>query len=126
MLRPLPVPQADQLAVLRIEEGGPEPNYEFCAPLFRGLESRHEVFADVFAYEPDALQVKGRSANENIQGMLVSGQFFRALQTAPLMGRYLTPEDDRRGGSPAGLAVVISEQFWETWLIALPMWSVAS
>ena len=120
LLRPLPVPQADQLAVLRIEEGGPEPNYEFCAPLFRGLESRHEVFADVFAYEPDALQVKGRSANENIQGMLVSGQFFRALQTAPLMGRYLTPEDDRRGGSPAGLAVVISEQFWETWFDRAP------
>jgi ABC-type lipoprotein release transport system permease subunit len=52
--------------------------------------------------------------------MLVSGQFFRVLQTAPLMGRYLTPEDDRPGGSPEGLAVVITEQFWETWFDRAP------
>src|ERR1700744_5930432 len=52
--------------------------------------------------------------------MLVSGQFFRALQTPPLMGRYLTPEDDRPGGNPEGLAVVITEQFWETWFDRAP------
>lgn len=120
LLRPLPVPNAEQLAVLRIEEGGPQPTYEFCDPLFRGLESRHEVFADVFAFESDVLQVKGRSANENIEGMLVSGQFFRALETPPLLGRYLTPEDDRRGGNPEGFAVVISQRFWETWFASSP------
>jgi len=120
LLRPLPVPHAEQLAVLRIEEGGPEPNYEFCAPLFRGLEDRHEVFADVFAFNSDVLQVKGRSGNENIEGMLVSGQFFRALQTPPLLGRYLTPADDRRGGNPEGFAVVISEHFWEKWFARAP------
>ncbi len=120
LLRPLPVPHAEQLAVLRMEEGGPQPDYDFCTPFFRSLEARHDVFADVFAYNPDTLQVQGRSANENIHGMLVSGQFFRALQTAPLLGRYLTPEDDRRGGSPAGLAVVISEHFWETWFDRAP------
>src|SRR6201996_4235249 len=120
LLRPLPVPHAEQLAVLRMEEGGPQPNYSFCTPFFRSLERNHEVFSDVFAYNPDVLQVKGRSANENIPGMLVSGQYFRALQTAPLLGRYLSPEDDRRGGSPEGLAVVISNQFWETWFDRAP------
>jgi predicted permease len=120
LLRPLPVPHAEELAVLRIEEGGPQPNYAFCTPFFRSLERSHDVFADVFAYNPDTLQVQGRSSNENIRGVLVSGQFFRALQTAPLMGRYLTPEDDRRGGSSAGLAVVITETFWESWFHRAP------
>ncbi|MGB8539159.1 MAG: ABC transporter permease [Acidobacteriaceae bacterium] len=120
LLRPLPVPHAEQLAVLRMEEGGPQPNYEFCTPFFRSLEHNHDVFSDVFAYNPDTLQVQGRAANENIPGMLVSGQFFRTLQTAPLMGRYLTPEDDRPGGNPEGLAVVITEQFWETWFDRAP------
>ncbi|HEV2272922.1 MAG TPA: ABC transporter permease [Acidobacteriaceae bacterium] len=120
LLRPLPVPHAGQLAVLRIEEGGPEPNYSFCTPFFRGLENRHDVFAEVFAYNADTLQVQGGSGNENIRGMLVSGQFFPALQTTPLMGRYLTPEDDRTGGSAAGLAVVISERFWENWFNRAP------
>src|ERR1700744_6160710 len=32
LLRPLPVPHSDQLAVLRMEEGGPEPNYSFITP----------------------------------------------------------------------------------------------
>jgi predicted permease len=120
LLRPLPVPHADQLAVLRMDEGGPQPEYEFCTPFFRSLEGRHEVFSDVFAYNPDILQVRGRSGNENVRGMLVSGQFFRALETPPLTGRYLTPEDDRRGGSPAGLPVVITEHFWETWFDRAP------
>jgi hypothetical protein len=99
LLRPLPVPHAEQLAVLRYVEGAPDPgDYVFCAPFFRGLESRHEVFSDVFAYNGDTLQVKGQSGNENVPGMLVSGQFFQAMETAPLLGRYLTPQDDQPGG----------------------------
>jgi predicted permease len=113
LLRPLPVPHAEQLAVLSYLEGTPDPNgYFLCAPFFRGLENRHEVFSDMFAYNRDTLLVKGQSGNENIPGMLVSGQFFQAMETAPLLGRYLTPQDDQPGGSPAGLAVVISEDFW--------------
>jgi predicted permease len=115
LLRPLAVPHAEQLVVLRIDENGPEPNYAFCTPFFRGLEERHDLFADVFAYNGDTLQVQGPSGNEDIQGMLVSGQFFQALETPPLLGRYLTPQDDHRGGSPTGLAVVISEDFWSNW-----------
>jgi len=113
LLRPLPVPHAEQLAVLRLVEGDADPNdYIFCAAFFRGLENRHDVFTEVFAYNGDTLQVKGQSGNENVPGMLVSGQFFPAMETAPLLGRYLTPQDDQPGGSPAGLAVVISEDLW--------------
>jgi predicted permease len=115
LLRPLAVPHAEQLAVLRMDENKAEPEYEFCTPFFRSLERRHEVFSAVFAYNPDTLQVRGTSGSENIQGMLVSGQFFDALETPPLLGRYLTQQDDRPGGSPAGLAVAISESFWNNW-----------
>ena len=121
LLRPLPVPHAEQPATLRFVEGDSEPNdYEFCAPFFRGLENRHEVFSDVFAYNGDTLQVKRQSGNENVPGMLVSGQFFQAMETAPLLGRYLMPQDDQPGGSPAGLAVVISEDFWNNWFNRSP------
>ena len=115
LLRPLPVPQSDQLALLRIDQGGPQPSYTMGAPFFRSLERRHEVFRDVFAFSHAALQVRGPSGNEEVEGQFVSGQFFRALQTPPLLGRLLTPEDDRPGGEPAGMAVVISERFWKTW-----------
>jgi predicted permease len=114
LLRPLPVPDAEQLVVLRIEQGGP-PQYTMGAPFFRGLERRHEVFTEVFAYDHAGLQVRGASGNQAIDGQFVSGEFFRALQTTPLLGRLLTTDDDRIGGNPAGMAVVISEQFWEQW-----------
>jgi len=115
LLRPLPVPNAHQLAVLGMNEGGPQPNYSFITPFFRSLESRHDLFTNVFAYNSDLLQIKGTSGNENIPGVLVSGQYFEALQTPPLLGRYLTPADDQHGGSSSGFAVVISESFWGRW-----------
>ena len=110
LLRPLPVPHAEQLVVLRMDENVSQPNYAFCTPFFRALEDRHDIFASVFAFNGDTFQVQGRSGNERIPGMLVSGQFFQALETPPLLGRYLTPQDDQPGES-AGLAVVISEDF---------------
>lgn len=120
LLRPLPVPHADQLVVLQIHEGDPEPVYNFSSTIFRGLEQQHRIFSDVFAYFGAPLQVHGRTGNEEIQGVMVSGQFFRALQTPPLMGRYLTPADDQKGGNSAGFVVVISQHFWQRWFNAAP------
>jgi predicted permease len=120
LLRPLPVPHANQLVVLSMEEGGPNPDYSFPVPFFRSLEHQPSVFSDVFAYNGDTLQVRGRSGNEDIRGALVSGQYFRALQTPPLMGRYLTPADDQTGGNTEGFGVVISEHFWKRWFNRAP------
>ena len=121
LLRPLPVPHAEQLVVLQIHEGDPEPGYNFSSPIFRGLERQHKIFSDVFAYFTGApLQVRGRNGNEVIHGVMVSGQYFNALQTPPLMGRYLTPADDQPGGNTEGFAVVISQHFWRRWFNSAP------
>jgi predicted permease len=120
LLRPLPVPRNEQLAVLAMDRGEPQMSYSFPAPFFRSLESRHELFQNVFGFFSEKMQVRGRSANESIQGVLVSGDYFTVLQTPPLMGRYLNQADDRVGGNPEGLAVVISEHFWERWFNRAP------
>ena len=116
LLRPLPVPHAGQLVVLSMHQDRERPAYSFSAPLFRGLERQHKIFSDVFAFSGrNNFQVRDGSTNESIRGMLTSGQFFRELDTSPLMGRYLTPADDQTGGNPEGLAAVISEGFWQRW-----------
>jgi predicted permease len=121
LLRPLAVPHSERLAVMGISgDNWPNGNYSFSEPLFRGLEQRHEVFADVFAFSGTTLQVRGREGNENVGGDYVSGGFFPALETAPLLGRTLTTEDDRKGGDPAGFGVVISEGFWQRWFNRAP------
>jgi predicted permease len=120
LLRPLAVPGSDRLAVLGIMGRGPVTVYSFPEPLFRGLERRHEVFSDVFAFSHAKLQVRGNDGNENVEGQFVSGGFFPGLETTPLLGRTLTPADDRKGGDPAGFGVVISEHFWESWFHRAP------
>ena len=83
LLRPLPVPHAEQLAVLRIEEDGPQPELRILHAVFPRPGRKARPVPDVFAYNGDTLQVRGDRATKIFTGMLVSGQFFqRAGNTA--------------------------------------------
>jgi predicted permease len=115
LLRPLPVPASHELVVLGIRDDSPKINYSFSEPLFRGLERRPKGLTQVFAFNHSKMQVKGNNGAENVQGQIVSGGFFPALETPPLLGRALTSADDVKGGNPAGFGVVISEGFWQRW-----------
>ncbi|HTX76383.1 MAG TPA: ABC transporter permease [Terracidiphilus sp.] len=114
LLRPLPVPDSGRLVVLGINHRGQQPQYSFPEPLFRGLERRHGAFSTVFAFDSgiDRFQVKSGASTDVILGHYVSGTFFSALETPPLLGRTLTQEDDRKGGNPSGFAAVIGETLW--------------
>ena len=121
LLRPLPVPHAEELAVLSyLRSDAPEPDYSFSAPMLRALERRHDVFQSVGAYDNSILQVRGSAGNVEITGSLVSGGYFQTLETAPLMGRYLTPADDQPGGATSGYGAVITEDFWHNWFNGAP------
>jgi predicted permease len=124
LLRPLPVPYADELAVIHIErstDGQYGPNYSFSSPLFRALEKRRDVFQDVAAFASQGkFQVRSASGNEQVPGSMVSGEFFSAMQIRPLLGRVLTPQDDRPGGTQTGFGVVITEDFWLRWFNGAP------
>jgi predicted permease len=121
LLRPLPVPHADELALLHyVRSDDPDLNFSFCTPMFRALEKRHDLFQDVAAFTSRTMQVRAASGNVEIPGAIVSGQFFHAMETSPLLGRYLTPQDDRPGGTSTGFGVVISEGFWQTWFNRAP------
>jgi predicted permease len=120
LLRPLPVPRASQLAVLRYERSDREgPDYYFCSPIFRALEKRKDIFQNTAAFTGTNLQLRGSSGTEEVFASIVSGQFFELMETPPQLGRYLTPQDDQTG-NPNGFAVVISDSFWRTWFHGAP------
>ena len=48
-----------------------------------------------------------------MDGLWVSGDFFRVLGIAPMMGRAFTAQDDRWGGGPEGAVAVIGYLFWK-------------
>jgi predicted permease len=124
LLRPLPVPHADELVVMRMDrstDGPYGPTYSFSSPLFRALEKRHDVFQNVAAFfSMRNFQVRGASGNEQVPGAMVSGEFFSTMQIQPLLGRMLTPQDDRPGGTQTGFGVVITEDFWHRWFNGAP------
>jgi predicted permease len=123
LLRPLPVPHADKLVVVSYyrSDDGDANYYSFAEPMVRGLEKRHDIFSGGIAgYNGGDMQVRSNSGNVQIPGAEVTGQFFSTLEVAPLLGRWLTPQDDQRGGGPGGYAAVISEDFWRTWFGRAP------
>jgi len=118
LLRPLPVPHADRLVVVNsTSNDDPELSYSFSAPLIRALEQHHDGFEQMAAFSRSSLQVRSASGNEQVSGELVSGQFFAMMQTAPRLGRYLTPQDDV---ASQGYAAVLSEDFWRSHFNAAP------
>lgn len=122
LLRPLPVPHASQLVAVAYHRSDyPATNYIFCFPFIRGLEKQHKVFREVAAYSDfSQMVVRGKSGSVNVPAAMVSGKYFEALGVKPLLGRYLMPEDDRKGGGPDGFGVVISDGFWRDWFHRSP------
>jgi predicted permease len=121
LLRPLPVSDSNQLVVVGTRDDTFKgANYSLSEPMFRGLEHRSRLFTEVFAFNHATMQVKSGRVNENVDGQIVSGDYFTALETPPLLGRALSAADDVRGGNPTGFGVVISDGFWLRWFNRAP------
>jgi predicted permease len=78
--------------------------------MFTGLRDRAEVFSGVTAWSSTTLHMGDGDATEELQGALVSGEFFELLGLQPAVGRLLTREDDRTPG--AHPVAVLGHGFW--------------
>jgi predicted permease len=120
LLRPLSVPHAEQLSVIRSFRSDTENfNYFFPYPMFRAIEKHSEAFDSMAAFARRMLQLRSDAGTVEISGELVSGAFFNMMETPPLKGRTLTTKDDSVG-SPGIYTAVISEEFWKSWFNNAP------
>jgi len=94
-------------------------------PLYRDIRDRNQVFestaaAGSFAIpEPIALETGGTARREmQARITIVTGNYFAALGIDPVLGRTLTPADDRAPG--AHPVAVVSHRFWTRALDADP------
>ena len=122
LLRPLPVPEPQQLANLSAPE--PKPGGTSCGmpgnctdvfsyPMFRDLERVQNVFTGIAAHRPFTANIAYGDGGATVSGqeLLVSGSYFPVLGVRPAIGRLLGPGDDRAvGESPV---VVLSHGFWQ-------------
>src|SRR6266566_4093945 len=106
MLKYLPVRHPEELLRANVGKDGGISN-----PLWEALRERQDVFSGVFAWSQARFNLAAGGESKFINGVQVSGDFFRTLGVGAFIGRALTTADDRRGCGAA--AAVLSYGFWQ-------------
>lgn len=111
LLRPLPYKNSNRL--LRVQETHPgEPGANLTYATFLDLQREARTIENVAAYREWIFNVIGGSEPAQIAGALVSGNFFAALGSTPVLGRTIVAEDDQPGGD--NYVVVLSYGLWQS------------
>jgi putative ABC transport system permease protein len=117
LLQSLPVKNPQELAQVRIvsmdkARGGYFSGYPIVTnPIWEKLREDHPGFSGIAAWrDVDFSRDSGGDARF-VNGLYVSGEFFRVLGVRPVAGRVFTAEDDRPGCGLPG--AVISYGFWQ-------------
>ena len=116
-LRMLPVRDPQQLVELRIDDmtharGNWLRDASLTNPLWEEIRKHSQSFDGMFAWASESLEASPQGESQQINGLWVSGDFFRVLGVTPILGRTFSAQDDHRG---CGLApgAVISFKFWQ-------------
>ena len=114
LLKSLPVKEPQQLALVTLEAFYGR-NAAFSYPLYEQWRDGSQSFSGLFAAARSRyrMTVDGAEGPEagRVGAQAVSGSFFDVLGVPAVLGRTLTPDDDRPG-SPQAVAV-LSYGFWQ-------------
>jgi putative ABC transport system permease protein len=110
MFRALPVRNPQSLVEVRLGAG----RQTFSYPVWEQIRDHQKSFESMIAYAFSDFNLAPSGETHMVRGLYVSGTYFNVLGINPALGRLLTPDDDRRGCSQAGLVSVLSYDFWQT------------
>jgi len=108
LLNPLPFPQADQLVALGENKANFE-NGSISYPNFHNWQKDNRSFSSMAVSRVFSFSLIGAGEPEQVDGDLVSSDFFSILGVKPVMGRLLMPGEDEVGAAPV---VLIGEDLW--------------
>lgn len=118
LLRPLPVERPEQIVSLA-NAAGARGFPAFSYPNYKDIRDRSgETFDGLYAYRFAPLSVSHEGTNERLWGYVVTGNYFEVLGVKAVLGRALTPDDDRLPG--AHPVTVLSYESWQRRLGADP------
>jgi putative ABC transport system permease protein len=110
LLRQPAVEDPGRLALVVDDTNRPHPYWQ--GPVWREIESRPYLFASALAWSSVRFDLAPGGETDYVDGIRVSGSYFRALGVTALVGRTITADDDVRGGGPDGPVAMISYDFW--------------
>ncbi|MEN3370145.1 MAG: hypothetical protein V7609_2288 [Verrucomicrobiota bacterium] len=111
LLQPLPYPEGDRLMILT-ETDQNQPQISIAFPDYLDWKRDNTGFEHLAISRRESFNVSGLQgrAPEQIQGALVTANFFPTIGLNPQLGRVFTQEEDRVGGP---FVVVISDRLWQ-------------
>ena len=111
LLRPLPYPDPDRLAILWLRSPGINIMQDWPSPgEFNDVLTRNRSFAEMAISQGGGATLIGPDQPENIELLRTSSSLFHLLGAKPLYGRLLMPEDDAPGKAPVA---ILSYSIWE-------------
>jgi putative ABC transport system permease protein len=122
LLRPVPFADPDRLVLLfttRTTPGEGVVRSRWSKPLLDTLVRSVASYEAIASFTPTLISISGGIGDpEQIDGEIVSPQYFAALRVTPIQGRTFGPQDDR-GPGDAPVAIV-SERLWRRRYAASP------
>ncbi|MBK7908665.1 MAG: ABC transporter permease [Gemmatimonadetes bacterium] len=109
ILKALPVQHAERLTVVRAGES----RRSWTNPIWEQVRERQHLWDGAFAAGAARFDAAEGGQTDPVDGAFVSGGYFEVLGVQPRLGRFFTPDDDRRGGGADGPVVVISHRLWQ-------------
>lgn len=111
-LQPLPFPQADRLVGVYESRDGAG-FFPLSLPDYADHREATTVFSSLAAHYPNApLSLETAEGLEEINGSVVSANYFSLLGVEPARGRFFQPEEDT--GAGAYPVVVVSYSLWQS------------
>jgi predicted permease len=111
LLKPLPLPQPDRLVWVSQQDhslGVPVPE-PLSYPDYFDWRGRNHTLSGLAAYKANSLTLSGMGPAQQLNGQIVSSNFFQVLDVAPILGRDFLPEEERAGNR----AAMLSYGFWQ-------------
>ena len=111
LLRPLPYPKSDRIAILW--QRSPELNVPqdwFSLGQYLDIEAENTVFERIAAGIGASFNMTGEGRPERVDGVRISSSIFPLFSARALLGRVFSAEDDRPGKTSS---VILMHGFWE-------------
>jgi predicted permease len=111
ILRPLPVPHAEQMTVLALQQAGTADLQSFSYPDFLDLRSQSASIGDLFTYRVSLAGLNVDNKGDHCIISRVSNNYFSVLGIAPAAGRLILPTEGINPG--ADPIVVLGYSYWQ-------------
>jgi predicted permease len=110
LLRPLPYRDGDRLVRIHETSLRRDSRSDVSPANWLDWQRRSHTLASLAAWDPAAATLTGVGEPERLQTLLVSAEFFPLLGVEPLLGRVISPDDDRPN---APRVAVLGHALWQ-------------